>query len=247
VLLVVPMLVVAACGGDEPLPEGDDDTAAAATTEPDDGAAGRQQPPPSEPGGAPGAGPAAGSAPAAVAELLDREGHGVGLVTFTPVEGNERATDVAVELIAEEMPPNTFHGFHIHANDRPSNGRDCVADPDDSPPEWFVSADGHLGAEDSNHGAHMGDMPSLLVGEGGVASARFTTERFVVDDVIGAAVIVHAEPDNFGNVPLGDGPEDFQPNSREAVETTGDTGNSGPRLACGVVEVGSGGAGNPAR
>ena len=43
-----------------------------------------------------------------------------------------------------------FHGFHIHANDDPANGKGCIADPAQAPSTWFVSADGHLKAAGQN-------------------------------------------------------------------------------------------------
>jgi Cu-Zn family superoxide dismutase len=238
-VLVVAGLGLAACGDDEPLSDPDE---SADTTESSSEAG------PGQPGGPIGGGPAARRAPSAVADMLDPEGVSIGLVTFTPVgAGDDEATDVAVELSGSTGDPDTFHGLHVHANDQPSNGQGCEADPDDDPGEWFTSVDAHLGAGDGDHGTHQGDLPSLLVGPDGTASARWTTGRFTVDDVIGAAVVLHAGPDNFGNVPVDDGPDAYTPNSDEAVETTDATGNAGDRIACGVIRAGSGGAGDPAR
>jgi Cu-Zn family superoxide dismutase len=63
------------------------------------------------------------------------------------------------------------------------------------------------------------------------------TDRVAVEDVCGRAVVLHAGPDNLGNVPVGPGPAQYTPNSPEATAATARTGNSGDRLACGVIQA----------
>ena len=63
---------------------------------------------------------------------------------------------------------------------------------------------GHLKPADQIHGAHAGDMSSLLVKGNGTATLRLTTDRFTLADLRdadGSAVMVHAGPDNFANIP----------------------------------------------
>ena len=111
-----------------------------------------------------------------------------------------------------------FHGFHVHAIgkcERPS----------------FTSAGGHFAAPGQRHGAHAGDLPPLLVTRDGTASAAFETDRFTIAqlrDADGSAVMVHAGPDNFANIPTRYAPAPDQ--------ETLDTGDSGARVACGVVK-----------
>ena len=69
----------------------------------------------------------------------------------------------------------------------------------------------------------------------GTVDARFTTQRFRAADLAGRAVIIHFGPDNFGNVPVGTGANQYLPNSPEATTATANTGNAGVRIACGVV------------
>jgi superoxide dismutase, Cu-Zn family len=126
---------------------------------------------------------------------------------------------------------NAFHGFHVHANDNPANGRGCVADPSDPSSTWFVSADGHLSASGQTHGEHSGDLPSPLVMADGTARLSFSTDRIKPEVLRGTAVILHDMPDNFGNVP----PTDYTANSPEAIERTAATGNAGDRVACGLL------------
>jgi Cu/Zn superoxide dismutase len=47
--------------------------------------------------------------------------------------------------------------------------------------------------------------------------------------------MLHAGPDNFGRVPVGNTPTDYTPNSPEAIKATQTGGNSGDRIACGLV------------
>jgi Cu-Zn family superoxide dismutase len=118
-----------------------------------------------------------------------------------------------------------FHGFHVHAVG--------VCDP----ATGFTSAGGHYDPEGTGlHGQHAGDMPSLLVADDGSADLGFTSDRFSVEslrDADGSAVIVHASPDNFANIPdrYHSHTEDvFGPDS-----ATRSTGDAGSRAGCGVL------------
>jgi superoxide dismutase, Cu-Zn family len=154
-----------------------------------------------------------------------------------------RAQDDAVEVqVSLNVPPeatatDSFHGFHIHANDDPANGDGCQADPAAEPSEWFVSADGHLKQEGQLHGAHDGDLAPLFLDGNGRAEATFAIAGFAVSDLDGRVVIVHAGPDNLGNIPVGSEPNQYNPNSPDAVERTQNTGNAGDRVACGEITV----------
>lgn len=110
------------------------------------------------------------------------------------------------------LAPNTEHGFHIHEKG------DCSA-PD------AMSAGGHFNPTQQPHGAqsaahHAGDMPSLKADAAGVADAEFTLTGGSFDggaaSVVGKAVIIHAQPDDYRTQP---------------------TGNSGARVACGVIAM----------
>ena len=82
-----------------------------------------------------------------------------------------------------------------------------------------------------SHGGHIGDMSSLLVKRNGTATLLLTTDRFTLADLRdadGSAVMVHAGPDNFANIPpryAPDGPD----------QMTLDTGDSGARVVCGAI------------
>ena len=134
------------------------------------------------------------------------------------------------------MDPTSFsQSFHVHANNDPANGVGCVADRSALSSTWFVSADGHLSASGQGHGSHNGDLPSPLVLRDGTARISFTTDRIDPAALRGTAVILHAKPDNFGNVPVGTEPNQYQPNSSAAPDLTARTGNASDRVACGLV------------
>jgi len=167
------------------------------------------------------------------AKLRDPNGRVVGTVQFTI---GRHAMRVDARLRPNRnVTRDQFHGFHVHANADPSNGQGCVADRRQPRSTWFVSADGHLSAPGETHSEHQGDLPSLLVMADGTARLSFTTDRIEPEVLRGRAVILHAEPDNFGNIPVGTAPTQYQPNTPAATDLTDRTGNAGDRVACGLV------------
>jgi Cu-Zn family superoxide dismutase len=167
------------------------------------------------------------------AVLRDPGGHVVGVVTFA---GDRHGTRVTAVLRPNGyVAAAQFHGFHVHANNDPANGSGCIADASKPPATWFVSADAHLARPGQTHGHHQGDMPSLEVTPQGLAVVTFVTTSLSPHDVMGRAVVVHAAPDNFGNVPIGGAADQYTPNSAAAADKTRNTGNAGDRVACGVA------------
>jgi superoxide dismutase, Cu-Zn family len=156
-------------------------------------------------------------------------------VTFTGSHHWDH-TEVTVYLRnAGESTVEAFHGLHIHANDTAANGDGCIADPAQPSATWFVSADGHWKHDLAElHGHHAGDLPSVFVNTDGSASARFEIDKLTPDEIIGRAVVLHAGPDNFGNVPVGPGADQYTPGAT-AIAKTQATGNAGDRFACGVI------------
>jgi superoxide dismutase, Cu-Zn family len=145
-------------------------------------------------------------------KLVNTAGNQVGKARLT----QEGSGNVVVQVHVHDLAPG-FHGFHVHAVGA------CV------PP--FTSAGGHFDLDAHSHRDHSGDFPVLLVNADGTANARFNTDRFAVADLFdadGSAIIIHAGPDNYANIP-----------TRYVAEpdaTTLATGDAGARIACGVVE-----------
>jgi superoxide dismutase, Cu-Zn family len=167
-----------------------------------------------------------------VAALKDAQGTELGTVSIGTItvemardmqpSMEELEGSVAIWVMVRGLTPG-FHGLHIHS----------VGICDPSGERAFASARGHLHADSEGHGLHMGDLPSLLVTESGVAMLIATTDRFALEDLMdedGSAVIIHAGADNFGNIPA----DRYEP---DADETTLNTGDAGARAACGVIEA----------
>ena len=130
----------------------------------------------------------------------------VGKVTFTPLEHGLR---VAGEV--RGLAPNTEHGFHIHEKG------DC-GDNDNASGGHFNPAGGVHG-KFAAPGSHAGELPSLMADASGVARFRVDVHSISLTDgaannVIGRALVVHRDRDDF---------------------TTQPAGNSGPRIACAVI------------
>jgi Cu/Zn superoxide dismutase len=172
--------------------------------------------------------PAAGAAEApptvARAQLIGTDGKPAGTAVLTTLGDHLRI----------EVAATGFHGLHIHTKG--------VCDPAASPA--FGTADGHLGAEAAAHSGHAGDLPSLFAGRDGVARIRVLTDRVTLAQILGAdgaAVMVHAGRDNFGNVPVryeSDTPPPLYIGGPDQM--TRDTGDAGTRTLCGVVTGGPG-------
>jgi superoxide dismutase, Cu-Zn family len=188
--------------------------------------------------GAVGASTMSGTASAhgrwAQATLRSADGTRVGTVEF----GGDRhsdSTQVTVRL-RRATGLTAFHGLHIHANDTAANGDGCIADPAQASSTWFVSADGHWKHDPAElHGNHSGDLPSPFVNADGTASIEFDIDKLTPEEVVGRAVVLHAGPDNFGNVPVGPNADQYTPGSAALAKTQG-TGNAGDRFACGVIK-----------
>src|SRR5215210_4006804 len=65
------------------------------------------------------------------AKLQDPDGRVVGTVRF---QIGRDVMHVDAKLRPNQyVETNSFHGFHVHANDNPANGRGCIADPSAPP------------------------------------------------------------------------------------------------------------------
>lgn len=72
----------------------------------------------------------------------------------------------------------------------------------------------HYNPHDCPHPYHSGDMPPMFSANG-FALSVFLTDRFNIGEIIGKTMVLHSEPDDF---------------------TTQPSGNSGSKIACGVIE-----------
>ncbi|MFI9506699.1 superoxide dismutase[Cu-Zn] [Nocardia sp. NPDC052566] len=162
--------------------------------------------------------------PGAKVDLKDAAGASVGTANITK-DGNF----LKVAVTANGLRPG-FHGLHFHQIGK------CEANsvaPTGGAAGAFLSAGGHLQVGSANAHPASGDLTSLEVRQDGSAQLATTTDTVTLDDLKGKALIIHADADNFGNIPnryvRADGvagPDD----------TTLATGDAGGRVACGVVQ-----------
>jgi Cu-Zn family superoxide dismutase len=144
----------------------------------------------------------------AQADLRDARGGSVARASVSQV-----GDAVRVRVEATGLAPGIY-GAHVHAVGR------CDAPTFDSAgPHWNPSGRQH--GRDNPGGQHMGDLPNLLVGtdrrgsfEFTIAGAELAGGVRAMQDSDGASIVLHARPDDYRTDP---------------------SGNSGARIACGVL------------
>ena len=148
--------------------------------------------------------------PVAQAQLTLANGQGAGTAKVTGT-GDHLTLEIAVSGVTAGA-----HGIHLHTVGR------CDA-PD------FTTAGGHLNPHGKKHGAdnpegsHFGDLPNIEVGANGDGALKIglhgTRAEILAQlfDADGTAVVLHAGPDDYKTDPAG---------------------NSGGRIACGVLTRG---------
>ena len=135
-----------------------------------------------------------------------------GYVVFTDVPyGTEVYVEVSGLPAYEPASGNRqpIGPFGFHVHDK---GACIVGDPNDP----FQSAGSHWNPTNQPHGNHAGDFPVLFSNDG-YARMNFFTNKFQAADVIGKTIIIHQNPDDYRSQPAG---------------------NSGKRLACGIIQAG---------
>ena len=143
----------------------------------------------------------------AIATLEHTEDNVEGFVKFKQDPG--KAT--IIKGIIKGLTPGK-HGFHIHEFGDLSDG--CA------------SAGGHYNPENVDHGdldkGHVGDLGNIVADQSGTARFQIKAERVELSDIVGRAIVIHADEDD-----LGKGGDD------ESLKT----GNAGDRLGCGVIRL----------
>lgn len=155
--------------------------------------------------------------------IVDPSGKSIGSVEVTKGEHG-----LTVHVAATAMTPG-FHGLHVHAVGKcePKS-----ADPKDPAKTGdFLSSGGHLAGGGMDHPEHTGDLPVLYVMKDGTGHLTTVTDRLTEEQLGqagGISFIVHAGPDNYGNIPTryaAGGPD----------AETKKAGDSGARIGCAVL------------
>lgn len=149
----------------------------------------------------------------AFAVLRDASGETVGAASFTQIDGGAVLIEVALRDLARGA-----RGIHIHTTGSCGSTETTL----------FGAAGGHFNPLGKAHGlqnpngAHGGDLPNIEVQVDGTANLSITSDRISLAlgatslfDDDGSAVVLHAGADD---------------------QVTNPAGNSGARVACGVIE-----------
>lgn len=122
----------------------------------------------------------------------------------------EVAGGLRVTLDARGVPAGT-HGAHLH-----TVGRCDAPDFASAGPHWNPAAAKH--GTMNPQGPHAGDLPNILIGSDGRGTLGATLAGATMDgllDADGATMMIHAAADDLQTDP---------------------SGNSGARIACGVIQ-----------
>jgi Cu-Zn family superoxide dismutase len=122
----------------------------------------------------------------------------------------EDGDQVTLTLVVSGATPGK-HGAHIH-----ENGDCSAADASSAGAHWNPTSKSH-GTPDANH--HLGDLGNIEIGQDGKGTLTLSKTAWKIgdgsaNDVVGKAVVIHAGEDDLMTDPAG---------------------NSGSRVACGVI------------
>jgi len=163
----------------------------------------------------PSAAPTAGPSATATLQGSPEDTDFSGTVTF---HQDGSGVHVVAELAGVDKAGK--HGFHVHETGECSHGTDG---------KHFTSAGGHFNPTNSEHACppteprHAGDLGNVEVGANGSGRMEMSTTGLSLsgpNSVVGKAILLHAGEDDCKTQP---------------------TGNSGDRIACGVVTMGGAG------
>jgi len=145
--------------------------------------------------------------------MYNASGNAIGTGTVWQDKNNLVHVDIATITL-----PAGAHGIHFHQVGKCETGTSA-----------FTTAGGHYNPMGTEHGLsnpkgpHAGDNPDIQVPEGGAGHVTFTTNRVTLTpgpttllDADGSALVIHANADD---------------------QVTNPSGNSGARIACGVVRA----------
>ncbi len=121
------------------------------------------------------------------------------------------ATGARLTVEASGMQPGE-HGLHVHAV-----GKCDAPDFASAGPHWNPTSKMH--GRDNPMGAHQGDLPNIVIAQDGRGTLSFYLpgSPATLFDADGSAIVVHAAADDYRTDP---------------------SGNSGGRIACGVLTAG---------
>lgn len=158
---------------------------------------------------------------AACASTSTQSNESMANVTLSPRSGSQVAgvlhvmpmgDGVHVTGTISGLTPNKAQAFHIH-----EKGDCSAADASSAGGHFNPAGDAHGRASAPHH--HLGDNDNLVADANGIAHVNAHFAGAVLggggaDDIVGKAVVVHADADDYTSQP---------------------SGNAGGRIACGVI------------
>ena len=145
----------------------------------------------------------------ATAQLQPTQGN----KTFGEATFEQVGDKVRVTIFVQGLQPGQEHGLHVHEVGDCGNGAE--------------NAKGHFNPHGKPHGSptsserHAGDLPALSANKQGRAKVQADVDLFTLgagaNSIVGRALVVHAKRDDYATQPSGD---------------------SGARIACGIIQPG---------
>lgn len=149
----------------------------------------------------------------AVAIVKDGSDSIKGVVRFSAVTDDKHSNGCVVDGVIDGLSPG-IHGIHIHECGDISNGCESLG------PHYNPRRTRHGSPENDIDERHAGDLGNIEADSNGRAKFRFTDRVVTVLEIIGRSIVVTANADDFG---------------QRNTETSLVDGNSGERLACGII------------
>ena len=140
--------------------------------------------------------------------LVNAAGQPIGQVRMWQTPGG-----VTFRIAAAGLP-HGIHGIHVHAVGRCDGPKFTSAGP-----HWNPA--GHKHGFNAPGGPHAGDLPNVTVSANGVLQEAVSLPQASFATLLdgdGAALVIHAGPDDYATDP---------------------SGNSGDRIACAVISAGT--------
>lgn len=134
-----------------------------------------------------------------------------GVVRFSSISDSENG--IVVDGVIDGLRPGQ-HGLHIHECGDITNGCNSLGS------HYNPRNTRHGSPENDENDRHAGDLGNIESNEIGQAKFRFIDKFLKVSELIGRSIAVTDNPDDFG---LG------------SDEQSQIDGNSGERLACGII------------
>lgn len=122
-----------------------------------------------------------------------------------------------IDVYISGLTPNSIHGFHIHEKGNLLDGCQSLCkhfNPFNAP---------HGSPADSKFKRHVGDLGNLTANSKGIIKVVLKDKLIKLNgkyNVIGRSFVLHEEPDDLG---------------RGMNDESLKTGNSGKRIACGII------------